>query len=127
MNDDLLNILSNSNKDIDNKLLMDYLSGKLSPEKSHEVEKMMAGNDLLNDAMEGLQQLKNKKDIQTYVEQLNRDLQKSLTKKRHRREKRKLKEGPWGYVAAIVIIMLCIAAYYVVKKVLAAHGYPSGK
>ena len=30
MNDDLLNILSNSNKDIDNQKLMDYLSGKLS-------------------------------------------------------------------------------------------------
>ena len=114
MNDDLLNILSNSNKDIDNQLLMDYLSGKLSAEKSHEVEKMMADNDLFNDAMEGLQHVKDKRDIQTYV-------QKSLTKKRRRREKRKLKEGPWGYLAVIVIIMLCIAAYYVVKKVLLAH------
>jgi hypothetical protein len=121
MNDDLLNILSNSNKDIDNQLLMDYLSGKLSAEKSHEVEKMMADNDLFNDAMEGLQHVKDKRDIQTYVEQLNRGLQKSLTKKRRRREKRKLKEGPWGYIAVIVIIMLCIAAYYVVKKVLLAH------
>jgi hypothetical protein len=127
MNDDLLNILSNSNKDIDNQLLMDYLSGKLSAEKNHEVEKMMAGNDLFNDALEGLQQIRDKKDIQTYVEQLNRDLQKSLTKKRQRREKRKLKEGLWGYIAVIVIIMLCIAGYYVVKKILAAHGYPSGK
>jgi anti-sigma factor RsiW len=127
MNDDLLNILSNSNKDIDNQMLMDYLSGKLSPEKSHEVEKMMADNDLFNDALEGLQQIRDKKDIQTYVEQLNRDLQKNLRKKRQRREKRKLKEGIWGYTAVIVIIMLCIAGYYVVKKILAAHGYPSAK
>ena len=124
MNDDLLNILSNSNKDIDNQLLMDYLSGKLSAEKSHEVEKMMADNELFNDALEGLQQIRDKKDIQTYVEQLNRDLQKSLTKKRQRREKRKLKEGLWGYVAVIVIIMLCIAGYYVIKKILATHGHP---
>jgi anti-sigma factor RsiW len=121
MKDDLLNILSNGNKDIDHQRLMDYLQGKLSPEESHEVEKMMAENDLLNDAMEGLQDIRNKRDIQTYVEQLNRGLQKSLTKKRQRREKRRLKEGPWGYVAVIVIIMLCIAAYYVVRKVMLGH------
>jgi len=121
MNDDLLNILSNSNKDIDNQQLMDYLSGKLSAKESHEVEKMMEDNDLFNDAMEGLQGVRDKKDIQTYVEQLNRGLQKSLTKKRQRREKRKLKEGPWGYVAILVIILLCIAGYFVVKKVLLAH------
>ena len=55
---------------------------------------------------------------------MNRDLQKSLTKKRQRREKRKLREGIWGYVAVIVIVMLCIGGYYVIKKILAAHGYP---
>ena len=121
MKDDLLKILSNGNKDIDHQRLMDYLQGKLSPEESHEVEKMMAENDLFNDAMEGLQDIRDKRDIQTYVEQLNRDLQKSLTKKRRRREKRRLKEGPWGYVAIIVIIMLCIAGYYVIRKVMFGH------
>lgn len=121
MKDDLLKILSDNNKDIDHRQLMDYLEGKLSAGENHEVEKMMAENDLLNDAMEGLQGIQDKRDIQTYVEQLNRGLQKSLSKKRQRREKRKLKEGPWGYVAIIVIIMLCIAAYYVVKKALLTH------
>ena len=121
MKDDLLKILSNNNKDIDQQRLMDYLQGKLSPEESHEVEKMMAENDLVGDAMEGLQDIPNKRDIQTYVEQLNKGLQKSLTKKRQRRKKRRLKEGPWGYVAIIVIVMLCIAAYYVVRKVLLGH------
>jgi hypothetical protein len=121
MKDDLLKILSNSNKDIDHQQLMDYLQGKLTPEQSHEVEKMMAENELFDDAMEGLQGIRDKKDIQTYVEQLNRGLQKSLTRKRQRRAKRRLKEGPWGYVAILVIIMLCIAAYYVVRKALLAH------
>ena len=121
MKDDLLKILSNGNKDIDHQQLMDYLDGKLSTGESHEVERQMAENELLNDAMEGLQEIPNKRDIATYVEQLNRGLQKSLNRKRQRREKRKLKEGPWGYVAIIVIIMLCIGAYYVLKKVLVLH------
>ena len=38
MNDDLLNILSNGNKDIDNQKLVDYLDGKLSEKEKHEVE-----------------------------------------------------------------------------------------
>ncbi|WP_315817408.1 hypothetical protein [Paraflavitalea speifideaquila] len=55
MNHDLLNILSNSNKDIDNQKLMDYLAGKLSEKDKNEVERWMADNDFANEAMEGLQ------------------------------------------------------------------------
>jgi len=120
MSNDLLKILSNSNKDIDNQQLMDYLSGKLSGEDLHELEKVMAESPLVNDAVEGLSGVP-KKDIQDYVDQLNSSLQKSLSKKKQRRDKRKLKENPWGYVAVLVIIMLCIAAYWMVRKVLFVH------
>ena len=125
MNNDLLNILSNSNKDIDNQELMDYLNGKLSGDRLHELEKAMADNPLMNDAIEGLGEIGNKKDIQDYVEQLNRTLHKSLDKKKARKEKRRLKEGPWGYVAIIVVVMLCIAAYWMVRKILLLH-HPAG-
>ncbi|HWK08211.1 MAG TPA: hypothetical protein VNS58_31500 [Puia sp.] len=118
MSNDLLNILSNSNKDIDNQQLMDYLSGKLSGEEKFAVEKMMADNDFMNDAVEGLETIENKKDIQVYVDQLNASLQKSLSKKKQRRLKRRLREGPWGYFAILLIILLCIAAYLIVRKVL---------
>src|SRR5579872_4439919 len=87
MNNDLLNILSNSNKDIDNQQLMDYLSGKLSGREQHEIEQSMADNDFMNDAVEGLQHFGDKKDIQDYVVQLNADLQKNLQKKKQRRDK----------------------------------------
>lgn len=118
MSNDLLNILSNSNKDIDNQLLMDYLSGKLSGEDKHAVEKLMADSEFMNDAVEGLETIPNKKDIQTYVDELNATLHKSLQKKKQRRLKRRLREGPWGYVAILLIILLCIAAYLIVRKVL---------
>jgi hypothetical protein len=117
MNNDLLNILSNS-KDIDNQQLMDYLSGKLSGEEKFAVEKGMADNEFMNDAMEGLSTIRNKKDIQVYVDELNASLQKSLSRKKQRRLKRRLREGPWGYVAILLIILLCIAAYLIVRKVM---------
>ena len=121
MNEDLLKILSNSNKDIDNQQLMEYLNGKLSALDRHDIEKMMADSDLMNDAVEGLQGVKDKKDIQVYVDQLNASLQKNLQKKKHRRERRRLKDRPWNYVAILVIVLVCIAAYFIVRRVLLVH------
>jgi hypothetical protein len=120
MNNDLLNILSNSNKDIDNQQLMDYLSGKLSGPEKHEVEKQMADNAFMNDAMEGLERIRDKKDVQAYVEQLNAALQKSLKKKKLRREKRRMKDNPWTYIAILLILALCWIAYEVIHKLLPA-------
>ena len=60
MDEDLLNILSNSNKDIDNQKLMDYLSGKLSEGEKHEIEKEMMDSEMMNDVLEGLEKFKNK-------------------------------------------------------------------
>ena len=38
MDDKLFDILSNSNKDIDNQKLMDYLAGKLSEDRRHRMD-----------------------------------------------------------------------------------------
>ena len=116
MNKDLLNILANSNKDIDNQQLMDYLSGKLSGEERHELERSMADNEFLNDAVEGLQQMSNKKDMQAYVDQLNAAMHKTLEKKKKRRLKRRLREDPWGLLAVVLIIALCIIGYFVIRR-----------
>jgi anti-sigma factor RsiW len=118
MNNDLLNILSNSNKDIDNQQLMDYLSGQLSGEQQHAVERTMADSAFVNDAVEGLQNIPDKKDLQLYVDELNTALQKSVEKKKRRRLKRRLKDEPWAYVAVILILLLCIIAYVIVRKVI---------
>lgn len=121
MNNDLLKILSNSNKDIDNQKLMDYLAGKLSAEEKHEIEKLMADNDFVNDALEGLGEVKNNKKIQDIVDQMNMSLQKKLEQKKIRKEKRRLKEYPWIYLAIAVILVLITLAYYII------HRLESGK
>ena len=64
MSDNLKDILSNLNPDIDQEVLMLYLQGKLSAEQQHEVERQMMDNDFDADALEGLQGFKNKKRYQ---------------------------------------------------------------
>ena len=54
MSDELKDILSNLNKDIEQEKLLDYLNKKLSAADAHEVEKQMAGDEFINDAVEGL-------------------------------------------------------------------------
>jgi anti-sigma factor RsiW len=112
-----LNILSDSNKDIDNQKLMDYLSGKLSKQEQHELEKEMADNELVNDAVEGLKSMSSQQNIQAYVEQLNKDLQKQLQQKRTRRKKRRLKEDPNIYIAIILVLALIVIAWFVINRV----------
>jgi len=120
MNNDLLNILSHSNKDIDNQQLMDYLSGHLSGEQLHAMERSMADSEFVNDAVEGLQRISDKKDLQLYVDELNAAMQKSLQKKKLRRQKRRLKDDPWAIIAVVLVIVLCIIAFIVVRKVIVA-------
>jgi len=116
MNKDLLNILSNSSKEIDNQQLMDYLAGKLSEDEKHQVEMQLADNDFMNDAVEGLENVKDKKDIHFFVEQLNRDLHKKLQQKKNRKQKRKLLQQRWVYAAVILILALIIATWLMIVK-----------
>ena len=116
MKNELVNILSYSNKDIDNQKLMDYLSDKLSGEEKHEMEKLMTDSPLVNDAIEGLQQFENKKKLLAFAEQLNTDLHKQLEKKKQRKQKLKLKEQPWLYIAIILILTLLIIGFIVITN-----------
>ena len=118
MSNELFNILSNSNKDIDNQKLMDYLSGKLSEQEKHEVEKMMNDNHFINDAMEGLENLPDKKKLQAYVDQLNQDLHNQIQKTKERRIQKRIREYPWIYLAIILILVLSIVGYVVIRMFL---------
>ena len=116
MNKDLLNILSNNNKDIDNQQLMDYLAGKLSEDQKHAIEMQLTNNDFMSDAVEGLENVKDKQDINVFVEQLNRDLHKKLLKKKEKKQKRKLPQQRWVYAAIILILALLIATWLMIVK-----------
>jgi anti-sigma factor RsiW len=116
MSEDLLNILSENDSDVDNQKLLDYLGGRLSDEEKHEVEKWMIGNSFFNEAVEGLQQAGSEKKVLSSVNDINRQLARYLKQKKGRKAKRKLPAATWTYVAIIVILLLTILIYLVVSK-----------
>ncbi len=116
MSNNLKDILSESNKDIDNQRLMDYLSNHISQADLHDIEKTMADDSFVNDAVEGLQQMKPGKDLQLYVEQLNGDLKKQIAKNKKRKNKRSIKDQPTIYLAVIVILILLVICFLVIRR-----------
>ena len=116
MKEDLKDILSNLNPEIDQETLLQYLQGKLSAQDQHHVEKQMMDNDFNTDALEGLQKFKDKKNILALVDQLNTDLKKRTEKKKRFREKLKLSFDSNLIIAIIIILLLMIISYLIIHK-----------
>ncbi|MEO7523590.1 MAG: hypothetical protein ABIT58_05810, partial [Ferruginibacter sp.] len=98
MNDELKDILSNLNKDIEQDKLLQYLTSNMPDYEQHEFEKEMNDDEFMNDAVEGLQQIENKKNIPGYIQQINNDLKKQLNTKKKRKEKRNIPSQYWNYI-----------------------------
>ena len=118
MEEKFKDILSHLATEVDQETLLLYLQNKLSEEKKHEVEKKLMENEFATDALEGLQEFKDKQQVAYMVEMLNRDLKKKLEKKKQRREKMRLKDQPWLYIAILILIFLIVLSYIVIRKML---------
>jgi len=116
MHQDLLNILSESNKDIDNQKLMDYISGRLTAEQKHEVEKWMIDHPFFNEAVEGLQQAGPEKQVMANVEQINNQLRKYLQQKKKKRDRNARMINPWSYIAVLLVIAIIVLVYLIILK-----------
>jgi hypothetical protein len=120
MSENLKDILSNLNPEVDQEMLLQYLQGKLSATEQHQVEKQMLGDDFDADALEGLQEFQNKKNITNLVHQLNADLKKRTEKKKRFRQKLKLNLDSNLLVTIIIILLLIILSYLILHKKM--HG-----
>ena len=118
MSENYKDILSNLSTDVDQETLLLYLQGKLSEEKKHEVEKQLMQHEFDEDAVDGLQEIKDKEQLQYMVEMLNRDLKKKTEKKKERREKMKIKDQPWLIVSILILILLIALAYIFINRLI---------
>ena len=111
-------ILSHLSTEVDQETLLLYLQGKLSEDKKHEVEKILLQNEFDDEALEGLQQINDKEQINYMVEMLNRDLKKKTETKKKRREKMQLKDQPWLYISILILLLLIVLSYIVIHRML---------
>ena len=111
--------------DLNEDQLKKYLSGEISDEELHAVEKQMADSDFVNDAVEGLQAFDPTIKLDDYVSQLNKNLSRQLDSKKQHKEKRKIRDMQWIIIAVITILLLCVLAFVVVKMQREKQQYKS--
>jgi predicted anti-sigma-YlaC factor YlaD len=116
MSDNLKDILSNLSTEVDQETLLLYLQGKLPEDKKHEVEKHLMQDEFDEAALEGLEDFKDKEQLQYMVEMLNRDLKKKTEKKKKRREKLNISYQPWIYISILILLLLIVLSYIVIKR-----------
>ncbi|MBC7867054.1 MAG: hypothetical protein H7X88_05920 [Gloeobacteraceae cyanobacterium ES-bin-316] len=113
MSDDLKNILSNLNKDIEQDKLLEYLNRQLSQQEQHDLETQLNDDAFMSDAMDGLEALNTNADLPMLVKELNSGLKKQLDQKKKRRPV--IAKDSWIYYSIIIILILVILGFIVVK------------
>lgn len=111
---DLTNIL-NSNEELNEEQLMQYLKGRASESELHAIESSINNSEFNSDAVEGLQELTTGAKLEDYVLQLNKSLNEQLGLRKRQKNKRKIKYLLWSVVAVLIIVLLCLAGFWVIK------------
>ena len=119
---DLKDIL-NQEDEPNNEELMKYLQGNASDQERFAIEKQMADDFFVNDAVEGLQHFKDPVQVHDYVQHLNRQLHKHTSQQRVRKKKRKLKEQNWLVLAILAILLLCVTGYLLIHFYSQKQGF----
>lgn len=115
MSDDLKNILSNLNNEIEQDKLLEYLNRQLTEKDQHALESQMNDDAFMSDAMDGLQQMSNKQNVPLIVTELNSGLQKQLDKNKSRRKKRKAGPDATVYYTIIILLILVVIGFVVIR------------
>ena len=91
-----------------------YLQEQLNADRKEELEVRLEDNDFASDALEGLQELKDKKRISQIVDGLNRDLKKKIRKKKERRSHLTLPDHTWLWTSVTILLLLVVLCYFVI-------------
>lgn len=117
MKDELKKILTNNPEgNLSQEQLLQYLKDELAQQEKHDFEKQLIDDSFSNDAVEGLQELKNQQKINLIVEGLNRDLRKKITNKRNLRNQRTIKTQWLLYFSIIIFLILIVLVFLYLKN-----------
>lgn len=100
---------------VNEQQMMDYLEGRLSPEQAHDMEKMMADSGFLDDAVEGLSQMKDRQQLPGIVQELNQRLHAKVGKQRTR-HRQYLPDAQTITIIALVTILVLVTLTYIIFR-----------
>jgi len=75
-------------------------------------------SEFLSDASEGLAQLKDSKQLESVLDQLNKQMHYQLSHKKTHTKRRSIGDLSWTYWAIIIVLLLTIVGFVVVRMLL---------
>ncbi|MCB0701045.1 MAG: hypothetical protein H6551_05155 [Chitinophagales bacterium] len=111
---ELDNIWNSAGGNISPEKLTAYLEGRLSAEEQREVELLLSDEGLESDAVEGLREVE-ANEVNSIAEKINYRLQHDIRKQSNRRKKL-FKDDKWGWLAILIVIILCVLGFWVFKS-----------
>ena len=108
---------------------MDHPENRLPDALDDHLRRMMAETELnrfrqqlpaefISDASEGLSQLKDTKQLESVLRNLNAQMHRQLARKKVHKRKRSIGDMSWTYWAIIIILLLCIVGYVIVRMLI---------
>lgn len=111
---DWKDILADNNEPLSDEDVLKYLDGTTPEKEKYAIERKIANTSFESDAIDGLQQIKNPERLKDHVNQLNQKLHQQLRTKKHRKQKRNIKDFQWTIFAIIILLFICIISYLVI-------------
>jgi hypothetical protein len=88
------------------------------PEKDLEQFREQLPAEFLSDASEGLSDLKDAKQLESVLQQLNYQMHQHLIHKKTHKKRRAIGDLSWAYWAIIIIFLLTIVGFVVIRMLL---------
>lgn len=116
MADELTDILSSDENEITEEQLIKYVSGELSGEEKHLVEKAILNSALIQDAVEGLQQSGDKEKLEQIKRHLGSDIRRIIGRRKEKSKRRKIRELNWVIIFIVIVLLLVFIAFVLVRS-----------
>jgi hypothetical protein len=78
--------------------------------------------EFLSDASEGLDQVKDTKQLENVLQRLNQQMHHQLSGKKYHKKRHKIGDLSWSYWAIIIIFLFIFAGYLVIRMLLSRKG-----
>ncbi len=111
---DLHKIIKSEKEVVDEQQLLEFVKHNLSTEAQQMVEKNIAEDPFLMDAVEGLNEVTDEDQINQSIAELNQHLNKLVQNKTKRKQKRRLPANQWAMLAVVVVLFLSIITYFII-------------
>ncbi len=91
---------------------------EIMPDRDLKQFREQLPEDFISDANEGLDKLKDTKQLESVLNKLNQQMRRQLSGKKYQKKRPSIGDLSWSYWAILIILLLIFAGYFVIRVLL---------